>query len=216
MPFVPNLQTKYPFVQLCGSSEYDRDPEPYMSSCRDHLVPFLHLDLVRPSKHTPPICCYYHLSAWSPSSLRSSWRLPPPLLQICSASIRVRTGRSLWDTVVGSMGLLVSFVSCSDPGLRLDRSHDLCMARWISQSPQSHVCGATLIIAQYKNYTFANDFVGCLCRGERKEQAIGNMSMTESAGICSTCPTTPSRIKTDLSVSCGHSRSIYDFPLDRP
>lgn len=55
--------------------------------------------------------------------------------------------------------------------------------------------------AQYKNFTFANDFVGCLCRGDRTTEAIGNESMVQSVGICSTCETTPNQIKKDISVS---------------
>jgi hypothetical protein len=55
--------------------------------------------------------------------------------------------------------------------------------------------------AGQQNYTFANDFVQCLCQGQEDGNALGNDAVTSALGSCSSCSTTPQMVKDDLSVS---------------
>ena len=53
----------------------------------------------------------------------------------------------------------------------------------------------------YQNYTFSNDFVGCLCVGGRSTgPPLGNETFLSQMGICSTCSATPEKTKSDLTV----------------
>ncbi|WVO18347.1 hypothetical protein L204_106062 [Cryptococcus depauperatus] len=51
---------------------------------------------------------------------------------------------------------------------------------------------------QQFNSSYMNDFVSCLCQGSNKDGTFGNETINQSAGICSTCPTTPPLIKRNL------------------
>ncbi|ODN80590.1 hypothetical protein L202_02782 [Cryptococcus amylolentus CBS 6039] len=52
--------------------------------------------------------------------------------------------------------------------------------------------------SQQMNLTYMNDFVGCLCVGDNADGGFGNDTMTQSAGICQSCATTPKLIATNL------------------
>ncbi|WVO19332.1 uncharacterized protein IAS62_000611 [Cryptococcus decagattii] len=48
------------------------------------------------------------------------------------------------------------------------------------------------------DYTYSNEFVGCLCRGETAAGGIGNKTISASAGVCLNCRTTPGLVRKDL------------------
>lgn len=54
-------------------------------------------------------------------------------------------------------------------------------------------------------YNYSNEFLVCLCEGTHLDNGEnvkwGNETMSQAAGICQSCATTPREIKLDLSVS---------------
>ncbi|WVQ73965.1 hypothetical protein IAR50_003546 [Cryptococcus sp. DSM 104548] len=52
--------------------------------------------------------------------------------------------------------------------------------------------------SQQMNLTYMNEFVGCLCEGDNANGGFGNDTITQSAGICQSCETTPELIVTNL------------------
>lgn len=61
-------------------------------------------------------------------------------------------------------------------------------------------CARTVRNNQH-DYTYNNEFVGCLCRGETPAGGIGNKTISASAGVCLNCRTTPGLVRKDLIVS---------------
>jgi len=55
--------------------------------------------------------------------------------------------------------------------------------------------------ASIQGYDYSNQFVACLCEGKNINGTWGNATMTQAAGICQSCSTTPREIKQNLSVS---------------
>lgn len=54
--------------------------------------------------------------------------------------------------------------------------------------------------AQQFNSTYMNNFIGCLCEGQTYTGALGNETITGSAGICASCQTTPALIQKNIQV----------------
>ncbi|KIS02347.1 hypothetical protein L804_00608 [Cryptococcus deuterogattii 2001/935-1] len=52
--------------------------------------------------------------------------------------------------------------------------------------------------AQQFNSTYMNNFIGCLCEGQTYTGALGNETITGSAGICASCQTTPALIQKNI------------------
>ncbi|OWZ51148.1 hypothetical protein J007_02276 [Cryptococcus neoformans] len=48
------------------------------------------------------------------------------------------------------------------------------------------------------DYTYNNQFVGCLCKGETATGSMGNNTISSSVGLCLNCHTTPGLVKRDL------------------
>ncbi|TXT07202.1 hypothetical protein VHUM_03372 [Vanrija humicola] len=50
-----------------------------------------------------------------------------------------------------------------------------------------------------RGYDYSNQFLGCICSGNRPNGTLGNDTMVQSSGMCQSCTTTPPLIKKDLS-----------------
>lgn len=57
------------------------------------------------------------------------------------------------------------------------------------------------VLNNQHNYTYNNQFVGCLCKGETATGSMGNNTISSSVGLCLNCHTTPGLVKRDLKVS---------------
>lgn len=69
-------------------------------------------------------------------------------------------------------------------------------------SRESMLTLPSLTAAHTNGYTYSNSFLASLCTGYNLEgQPFGNDTMTQVAGVCQSCSTTPMNIKSDLSVS---------------
>ncbi|WVN91044.1 uncharacterized protein L203_106291 [Cryptococcus depauperatus CBS 7841] len=49
------------------------------------------------------------------------------------------------------------------------------------------------------DYSLANEFVACLCQGQKKDDSLGSDAIAQSVGICSHCEWTPLPVKDNLS-----------------